>query len=84
MKTNKWRSEYGVAELNEETDAVKKNMDKARILKHRDCVGRPVIYIPVKNYAVERNIDELTKFIVYCLVIFHISFCCCFALEFFN
>lgn len=32
--------------------------------------GRPVIYIPAKNHSVnDREIDELTKFIVYCLVI---------------
>lgn len=32
--------------------------------------GRPVIYIPARNHNVnDRDIDELTKFIVYCLVI---------------
>jgi len=67
LKTNKWRKEYGIEELSEDSESIKKNIDKARILKHRDCVGRPVIYIPVKNYAAERDIDELTKFIVYCL-----------------
>uniref|UniRef100_A0A0K8TTA3 Putative phosphatidylinositol transfer protein pdr16 n=1 Tax=Tabanus bromius TaxID=304241 RepID=A0A0K8TTA3_TABBR len=67
LKTNKWREEYGVKNL-AETDAVKENMDKARVLRHRDCIGRPVIYIPAKNHnANERNIDDLTKFIVYCL-----------------
>ena len=31
--------------------------------------GRPVVYIPAKNHNVnDRDIDELTKFIVYCLV----------------
>lgn len=44
-------------------------LNKARVLKHRDMHGRPVIYIPAKNHNVnERDIDELTKFIVYCLV----------------
>ena len=37
------------------------------MLRHRDCTGRPVIYIPAKNHSSERDIDELTKFIVYCL-----------------
>lgn len=68
LKTNKWRVEYGVDELTAESEPIKKNADKALILKHRDLLGRPVIYIPTKNYAAERDIDELTKFIVYCLV----------------
>lgn len=43
-------------------------MDKARVLKHRDIIGRPVIYIPCKNHnASKRDIDEITKFIVWCL-----------------
>jgi len=70
LKTNKWRVEYGVAELNTEHPIVKKNLEakKARVLKHRDMQGRPVIYIPAKNHnANDRDIDELTKFIVYCL-----------------
>lgn len=70
LKTNKWRKDYGVAELNPEHPAVKKNLEanKARVLKHRDMQGRPVVYIPAKNHNVsERDIDELTKFIVYCL-----------------
>ncbi|XP_060531366.1 uncharacterized protein LOC132705001 [Cylas formicarius] len=70
LKTNKWRKEYGVANLNEETPEIKKNLEanKARILKHRDMQGRPVIYIPGKYHNVNtRDLDELTKFIVYCL-----------------
>lgn len=67
LKTNKWREEYGVRELGE-TAAVKNNSNKARVLRHRDMTGRPVIYIPAKNHnASERDIDELTRFIVYCL-----------------
>ena len=32
--------------------------------------GRPVIYIPAKNHNVnDREIDQLTQFIVYCLVL---------------
>lgn len=43
--------------------------NKARVLRHRDMNGRPIIYIPAKYHNVnERDIDELTKFIVYCLV----------------
>lgn len=69
LKTNKWRTDYGVREL-ANTPAVLKNETKARVLRHRDCIGRPVIYIPAKNHnASERDIDELTKFIVHCLVI---------------
>lgn len=70
LKTNKWRKEYGVDELNLDTPAVKTNMElnKARVLRHRDMQGRPIIYIPAKNHsASDRDIDELTKFIVYCL-----------------
>ncbi|KAJ4429289.1 hypothetical protein ANN_26293 [Periplaneta americana] len=71
LKTNKWRSEYGVASLTLDNPVVKKHMEtnKARVLRHRDMVGRPVIYIPAKNHNVnDRDIDDLTKFIVFCLV----------------
>ncbi|XP_066260698.1 uncharacterized protein [Euwallacea similis] len=70
LKTNKWKKDYGVAELTVDHPVVKKNLEanKARVLKHRDMQGRPVIYIPAKNHNVsDRDIDELTKFIVYCL-----------------
>lgn len=67
LKTNKWREEYGVRDL-ANSPAIQKNQNKARVLRHRDCFGRPVIYIPAKNHnASERDIDELTKFIVHCL-----------------
>lgn len=71
LKTNKWRVEYGIKDLTPETPCIKKNLEmkKARVLKHRDMYGRPVIYIPARNHNVnDRDIDELTKFIVYCLV----------------
>jgi len=43
---------------------------RAMVLKHRDLEGRPVIYIPAKFHNVnDRDIDQLTKFIVFCLVI---------------
>ncbi|CAK1578462.1 unnamed protein product [Parnassius mnemosyne] len=68
LKTNKWRKEYGVAELHDNKELIEKYSDKARVLKHRDIVGRPIIYIPAKNYnSSDRDIDELTKYIVYCL-----------------
>ncbi|XP_013134804.1 PREDICTED: CRAL-TRIO domain-containing protein C3H8.02 [Papilio polytes] len=68
LKTNKWRTEYGVAELHENKELIDKYNDKARVLRHRDIVGRPIIYIPAKNHSSsDRNIDDLTKFIVYCL-----------------
>ncbi|XP_068627839.1 uncharacterized protein [Battus philenor] len=68
LKTNKWRSEYGVAELYKNKELIEKYSDKARVLKHRDMVGRPIIYIPAKNHSTnDRNIEDLTKFIVYCL-----------------
>lgn len=66
LKTNKWRAEYGVEKLADDP-AIAANANKARVLRHRDCVGRPVIYIPAKNHSSERDIDELTKFIVHCL-----------------
>ncbi|KAF5274856.1 hypothetical protein FQA39_LY07038 [Lamprigera yunnana] len=70
LKTNKWRKEYGLSNLNVDHPSVKGNMelDKARVLKHRDMQGRPVIYIPAKNHsATSRDVNELTQFIVYCL-----------------
>lgn len=70
LKTNKWRKEYGVTDLTPVLPEIKKNLEakKAVVLKHRDMYGRPVIYIPAKNHNVnERDIDELTRFIVYCL-----------------
>ncbi|XP_054735557.1 uncharacterized protein LOC129242760 [Anastrepha obliqua] len=67
LKTNKWREQYGVSTLGD-LDAIKLYANKARVLRHRDCIGRPVIYIPAKNHnSNERDIDELTKFIVHCL-----------------
>ncbi|KAL7733811.1 hypothetical protein ACLKA6_011534 [Drosophila palustris] len=63
LKTNKWRESYGVARLSEMECGHLKN--KARVLRHRDCIGRPVIYIPSKNHSTARDIDELTRFIVY-------------------
>lgn len=67
LKTNKWREEYGVSTLGE-LDVVKQHSNKARVLRHRDCIGRPVVYIPAKNHnSSTRDIDELTKFIVHCL-----------------
>lgn len=71
LKTNKWRNEYNVASLTKDNPIVMKHMEgnKARVLRHRDMMGRPVIYIPAKNHNVnDRDIDDLTKFIVYCLV----------------
>jgi hypothetical protein len=71
LKTNKWKNDYDVASLTQDNPIVKKHMEanKARVLRHRDMVGRPVIYIPAKNHNVnDRDIDDLTKFIVYCLV----------------
>lgn len=48
---------------------MKKNTHKARVLRHRDMQGRPVVYIPARNHSMNnREIDELTQFIVYCLV----------------
>lgn len=82
MKTNKWRSDYGVLNLNSDLPEVKNNLvsNKARVLRHRDMQGRPVIYIPAKNHnATTRDIDELTKFIVYCLVrknLLYDTICC--------
>lgn len=76
MKTNKWRNEYGVLNISENLPEIKTNLEanKARVLRHRDMSGRPVVYIPAKNHnATNRNIDELTKFIVYCLVSYAIE-----------
>ncbi|KAL0839643.1 hypothetical protein ABMA28_016313 [Loxostege sticticalis] len=68
IKTNKWRAEYGVADLQNDKELIEKYSDKARVLRHRDIVGRPIVYIPAKNHSSsDRSIDDLTKFIVYCL-----------------
>lgn len=46
--------------------------------------GRPVIYIPAKYHnANDRDIDEMTKFIVYCLVSIKI-FTYIFSASYFN
>lgn len=68
IKTNKWRVEYGVTGIGEDKDLIEKYSSKARVLRHRDMIGRPIVYIPAKNHSSsDRNIDELTKFIVFCL-----------------
>ncbi|CAB3228438.1 unnamed protein product [Arctia plantaginis] len=68
IKTNKWRVEYGVADLGDNKELIEKYSNKARVLRHRDMIGRPIVYIPAKNHSSsDRNIDELTRFIVYCL-----------------
>ncbi|XP_049851266.1 uncharacterized protein LOC126325824 [Schistocerca gregaria] len=70
LKTNEWRKEYQVQSLTVNNPIIKKYLEgnKARILHHRDVNGRPIIYIPVKNHNVnDRDIEELTKFVVYCL-----------------
>ncbi|GAB6027285.1 hypothetical protein CHUAL_001567 [Chamberlinius hualienensis] len=70
LKTNKWRKNFGVDSLTIEdpivADYLKKNV--AIISRHRDMHGRPVVYIPAKNHnANDRNIDELTKYMIYTL-----------------
>lgn len=70
LKTNKWRNEYNLASLTEDQPNIKANitLNKARVLRHRDMQGRPVIYIPAKNHDIStREIEALTQFIVYCL-----------------
>lgn len=70
LKTNKWRREYEVSQLKPDHPIIKKHLDenKIRVLRHRDMQGRPILYIPAKDHnARERDIDELTKFFVYCL-----------------
>ncbi|XP_039295337.1 CRAL-TRIO domain-containing protein C3H8.02 [Nilaparvata lugens] len=70
IKTNKWRVEYDVAGLTADCELVKTHLaqNKARVLRHRDMAGRPVIYIPAKNHsAADKDVEDLTKFIVYCL-----------------
>ncbi|CAG9859493.1 unnamed protein product [Phyllotreta striolata] len=70
LKTNKWRIDYQVNSLKIDSPEIDRNLksNKAKVLRHRDMTGRPVIYIPAKNHnANNRDIDELTKFIVYCL-----------------
>lgn len=68
LKTNKWRQKYAVDELRNDKELIEKFANRVQVLRHRDKFGRPVVYIPAKNHnASDRDIDELTKFIVYCL-----------------
>ncbi|CAN8006470.1 unnamed protein product [Ixodes hexagonus] len=71
LKCNKWRVEYGVKSISKDDPDIKRNIEckKAMVLPNRDFYGRPVIYIPAcKHNVQEREIDELTRFIVYILV----------------
>lgn len=45
IKSNKWRKEYGVAEIKEDNEVVRKYKERniALIMKHRDMEGRFVI-----------------------------------------
>ena len=46
---------------------------QASVLQHRDLQGRPIVYIAARKHnAYERDIDRLTKFIVYVLVSNHV------------
>lgn len=70
LKCNKWRTEYGVKSISANDPDIKRNIEakKAMVLPNRDFYGRPVIYIPAcKHNIQEREIDELTRFIVYIL-----------------
>ncbi|XP_064481632.1 uncharacterized protein LOC135394698 [Ornithodoros turicata] len=70
LKCNKWRSEYGVKKISPDQPDIKKNLEskKAMVLGNRDFCGRPVVYIPAcKHNVQDRDIDELTRFIVYIL-----------------
>ncbi|KAL3188697.1 hypothetical protein MRX96_038081 [Rhipicephalus microplus] len=70
LKCNKWRTEYGVKSISANDPDIKRNIEakKAMVLPNRDFYGRPVIYIPACRHNVqEREIDELTRFIVYVL-----------------
>ncbi|KAL1473711.1 hypothetical protein MTO96_021824 [Rhipicephalus appendiculatus] len=70
LKCNKWRTEYGVKSISANDPDIKRNIEakKAMVLPNRDFYGRPVIYIPAcKHNVQEREIDELTRFIVYIL-----------------
>jgi hypothetical protein len=70
LKSNKWRREFGVENLTEEDKDIKEEIatGKACLLRHRDFSGRPILYISAKRHnAYERDIDRVTKFIVYML-----------------
>ena len=71
FKNSKWRKEFGVDQLNPETDEyMKKEVDSSKVvvLDHRDNLGRPIIFMRVKYHnAYERDLDKFTRFIVYIL-----------------
>ncbi|XP_013421088.1 CRAL-TRIO domain-containing protein C3H8.02-like [Lingula anatina] len=70
LKCNKWRREFGVANLSPEDPDILEELQtmKALILSRRDARERPIIYIAVKKHnANDRDLDKLTKFIVYLL-----------------
>lgn len=70
IKCNKWRREFNVSSLSEEEEDIKQEIStgKALLLRHRDYLGRPILYISARKHNVyERDIDKLTKFIVYLL-----------------
>ncbi|CAD5112599.1 DgyrCDS1812 [Dimorphilus gyrociliatus] len=70
LKTNKWREEMKVDELNITDPDVEKEFatGKGVLLSQKDNSGRPILYISAKKHnAYERDIDASTKFIVYML-----------------
>lgn len=70
LKYNKWRREYGVDSLSPNDPDIQSEMatGKIRLLPHRDLKGRPLLYIAARKHnAYDRDIDKITKFIVYML-----------------
>ncbi|KOB65522.1 putative SEC14 cytosolic factor [Operophtera brumata] len=57
IKTNKWRVEYGVAELENDKELIEKYSDRARVLRHRDIHGRPIEEASKKCF--EEVVDNL-------------------------
>jgi len=70
VKCIKWRREFGVESLSDADPDIKMEIDskKAILLRHRDFNGRPILYISARKHSAnDRDIDRLTKFIVYML-----------------
>ncbi|KAK7067349.1 hypothetical protein SK128_010313 [Halocaridina rubra] len=68
LATDKWREEFGVAQLTGDSPGVKRSQGHRvyRLLDAKDKLGRPVGYILARNHSFrKRNLEDLTQFIVW-------------------
>ncbi|KAK2147248.1 hypothetical protein LSH36_562g01013 [Paralvinella palmiformis] len=70
VKCNNWRRDFGVQALGPDDEDIREELitRKITVLRHRDIKGRPIIYVSAKRHnANDRDINKVTKFIVYIL-----------------